>query len=112
LCMAQYLFDVEDKNRLAQIGLLKRFSLDCYGKQLTLEDIRSEKAEKYKELAGKRESREYEMWFLKYVPSTLDKNKSNEPGEFLKKPKKLSKHKTKKISIFDILRRTQRKRGI
>jgi len=68
LCMAKFLFDVEQENRLAQKGLLKRFSLDCYGKQLTLDDLRSEKAEKYKELSDNRESKEYEMWFLKYVP--------------------------------------------
>ena len=42
LCMASFLFDVEQKNRLEQHGLLKRFHLKCYGKQVTLEEIRSE----------------------------------------------------------------------
>ena len=73
LCMANFLFDIEQHNRLEQRGLLKRFSIDCYGKQLTLEDIRTEKANKYKELKNRRDSNEYEMWFLKYVP---DKNKA------------------------------------
>ena len=68
LCMAMFLFNLEEKNRLAQRGLLKRFSIDCYGKQATLEDIRSEKARKYKELYKDRKSKEYEMWFLKYAP--------------------------------------------
>jgi len=72
LCMAKFLFDVEQENRLEQNGLLKRFSIDCYGKQMTLEGMRAEKAEKYKELQHDKNSKEYELWFLKYVP---DKNK-------------------------------------
>ena len=35
LCMAQYLFNVQASNRLEQKGLLKRFSINCYGKQET-----------------------------------------------------------------------------
>ena len=48
LCMSQYLFKVQEKNRLKQHGLLKRFSIDCYGRQATLESIRKEKTELYK----------------------------------------------------------------
>jgi hypothetical protein len=73
LCMAHFLFDIEEKNRLEQKGLLKRFSIDCYGKQPTLEEMRSEKSKKFKELKNKRNAKEFEMWFLKYTP---DKNKS------------------------------------
>lgn len=70
LCMAQFLFQLEQQNRLQQRGVLKRFSLDCYGKQPTLEDIRAEKAQKFKELS--RGTREYEMWFLRYVPDRVN----------------------------------------
>jgi hypothetical protein len=69
LCMANFLFDVEQKNRLEQKGLLKRFSINCYGKQMTMEEIRAEKAKKYEELMHDRTSREYEEWFLKYNPA-------------------------------------------
>lgn len=98
ICMAKFLFDVEDRNRLAQKGLLKRFSIDCYGKQLTLEDIRSEKAEKYKELSGKRGSTEYNMWFLKYEPgSKLEKNvDAYEKTKSLHSKVVLEKQKTRK----------------
>jgi hypothetical protein len=68
LCMAKFLFDLEQHNRLSQRGLLKRFTLTCYGKQPTIEDIRAEKAEKYRELVKNRKSKEYDMWFLKYSP--------------------------------------------
>jgi len=81
LCMAKYLFEVEYKNRLAQTGLLKRFSIDCIGKQPTLEDIRSEKAEKFKELSGKKNTYEYNLWFLKYVPGDLDTKKDDVDDE-------------------------------
>ena len=52
LCVAQYLFKVQARNRLEQKGILKRFSIKCYGKQSTLENIRAEKAYKFKELTG------------------------------------------------------------
>jgi len=68
LCMAQYLFDVQQRNRLQQKGLLKRFSVNCYGEQETLDTMRSAKADKYKELKGQRTSKEYESWFLRYIP--------------------------------------------
>jgi len=72
LCMASYLFEVEQKNKLEQKGLLKRFSLDCYGKQPTMEDMRAEKAKKYAELKGStstKDKQEFERWFFKYIPS-------------------------------------------
>lgn len=68
LCMAQFLFDVQEKNRLEQRGLLKRFSINCIGKQHTMEEIRSERAAKYKELRNTKDKYEYDMWFLKYIP--------------------------------------------
>ena len=46
LCMSQFLFMVQEKNRLEQKGLLKRFSIDCYGEQTTLENLRAHKIEK------------------------------------------------------------------
>jgi hypothetical protein len=68
LCMSQFLFDVQQHNRLKQTGLLRRFSINCYGKQPTLESMRFEKTEKYEELKGKRDSKEFEEWFLRYIP--------------------------------------------
>ena len=68
LCMSQFLFDVQQHNRLKQTGLLRRFSINCYGKQPTLESMRFEKTEKYEELKGKRDSLEFEEWFLRYIP--------------------------------------------
>ena len=73
LCMAAYLFEVEQKNSLEQKGLLKRFSLDCYGRQPTMEEIRAEKNAKYMELRHSTkpgDRKEFERWFLKYRPIT------------------------------------------
>lgn len=80
LCMAQYLFDVQQRNRLEQKGLLKRFSVSCYGEQETLETMRTAKADKYKELKGQRNSKEYESWFLRYIPfeEKMDKEDKRE----------------------------------
>jgi len=53
LCMAQFLFTIQQKNKLKQKGLLKRFSITCYGHQDTVQELRAKKAEKYKELKKK-----------------------------------------------------------
>jgi hypothetical protein len=79
LCMAMFLFDVQHRNRLNQEGLLKRFTIDCYGKQKMLEDIRTEKAEKYKELMLKKGTPEYDEWFLKYNPNDKRKRTMGKP---------------------------------
>jgi hypothetical protein len=97
LCMAQYLFDVQQRNRLQQKGLLKRFSINCYGTQETLEDMRNMKAEKFKELKNKKGTREYESWFLRYVPFeiSMDKtDKTNRVTEHTHKPRNM---KTKTV---------------
>jgi hypothetical protein len=71
VCMAQFLFEVQQKNRLQQKGLLRRFSISCYGHQETVEEMRAEKAEKFKELKDykKKHSAEYDEWFLRYRPA-------------------------------------------
>jgi hypothetical protein len=99
LCMAQFLFDIEEKNRLDQRGLLKRFNIRCYGKQPTIETIRAEKVAKFKELKNKRGTREYDMWFLKYhltpqtsIQNTMMKHKNT----YKSKPNKNKKQKTMK----------------
>jgi hypothetical protein len=69
LCMAKFLFDLEKHNRLKQHGLLKRFTMTCIGKQQTIESIRSEKTEKYKELKFDKNSKEYKKWFFNYRPA-------------------------------------------
>jgi len=74
LCISQYLFKVQQENRLNQRGLLRRFSINCYGHQETLEEMRAHKAEKYMELKGKSGTPEYEASFLRYRPG--DKLKS------------------------------------
>lgn len=95
LCMAQYLFDVQQKNRLQQKGLLKRFSINCYGKQHTLEEMRNTKAEKYKELKGKRNTAEYESWFLRYIPFEQHMDKIEKREYKAKKTTTKRKHKNK-----------------
>lgn len=92
LCMSQFLFDVQQHNRLKQTGLLKRFSINCYGKQPTLESMRYEKTEKYEELKNKRGTREFEEWFLRYIPyENAGKKKASGSGS----GSKTRKHKKK-----------------
>ena len=40
LCMSKFLFDVQQKNRLSQKGLLRRFSITCYGHQESVEEMK------------------------------------------------------------------------
>lgn len=71
LCTAMFLFNLEQKTRLSQDGVLKRFVPKCIGVQDTLENIRAQKAEKFTELQKKKGTREYEEWFLKYIPNEM-----------------------------------------
>lgn len=73
LCMSQFLFDVQQKNRLQQKGLLRRFSINCYGHQETLDSMREEKSKKFEELKNKKNTEDYEKWFLNYKPNKLEK---------------------------------------
>jgi hypothetical protein len=95
LCMAQYLFSVQAKNRLQQKGLLRRFSINCYGKQDTLEEIRADKAAMFKKLKDKRNSKEYEEYFLRYVPKATLEDKKKKAAK-TKKAGKAQKRKTRK----------------
>lgn len=101
LCMAKYLFDVQEKNRLAQKGLLRRFSINCMGHQETVEEMRAEKAEKYNELKDKKKSEEYEEWFLRYRPA-----ETKETNEVTKDTQKKTKRNNRKK------RQTRKRKGI
>ena len=96
LCMAKFLFDMENKNRLEQKGLLKRFSISCYGTQPTLESIRANKIKKFKELKDKKGTDEYDEWFLKYVytEGSMNANKT-------KKSKQKKRKTRKKKNLLD-----------
>jgi len=87
LCASEFLFKVQQVNRLNQKGLLKRFSLHCYGTQETLKEIRENKMKKFEELKNKPHSPEYKEYFFRYHPSgpksktkTNPKSKSKNPN--------------------------------
>ena len=116
LCMSKFLFDVQQKNRLSQKGLLKRFSITCYGHQESLEEMKAEKAAKYKELKSNNDKKQFEEWFLNYKPDdikTAKKNKKTNKKSNKKSNKKGSR--TKKTGLFNIygLKKTRKnKKGI
>ena len=103
LCMSKFLYEVQEKNRLNQKGVLKRFSLNCYGRQETIEDMRAEKTIMFNKLKEDRKSKEYEEWFLKYRPGDLvslsvsrsTKNKKSKSSKTKRKNKSTQKHKKK-----------------
>jgi len=95
LCMSKFLFDVQQKNRLSQRGLLKRFSITCYGHQQSVEEMRAEKAAKYKELNGKKGTDEYNEYFLSYKPEEKAEKKMEKKNE--KKGTKKSSNKLKTV---------------
>jgi hypothetical protein len=113
LCMAQFLFNVEQETRLDQRGILKRFSSTCYGKQETLESIRAIKADKFKQLKDKKDSREFKEWFFKYNPSLKTNSEKNKNSDLVpinyenkKLRKKINKNtyrKTAKNTTLDKL---------
>lgn len=101
ICMSEFLFKIQKKNRLSQKGLLRRFNIECYGEQDTLRSMRSEKSKKYKELRNKKRSKEFEEWFLRYVPAEIEERKKQNKKTNKKNANKNTKKNAKK---------TQRKR--
>ena len=106
LCMSKLLFEVQQKNRLQQKGLLRRFSVTCYGHQESVEEMRAEKAAKYKELKQSNNKKELDEWFLNYKPDKkkddIDKTNANLKGKIKvkSKPKTKSKPKFKPLDIY------------
>jgi len=97
LCMSKFLFDVQQKNRLSQKGLLKRFSITCYGHQETVEEIKAEKAKKYKEFKQSNNKKMFEEWFLNYKPDDIKIHKQkNKPTN------KKKKNKSNKIGFLNL----------
>ena len=103
LCMTEYLFRIQSKNKFKQHGILKRFSINCYGTQSSKESIRAEKNILYEKLKDKKGTREYEEYFLNYRPHKLNNNnlqieefKKNMSKKYKKKQKIYKKSKTQK----------------
>ena len=90
ICMCESLYKIQERNRLSQEGVLRRFSINCYGKQETIQDMRSEKVEKYKELKDKKGTTEYEKYFLKYSPyeEAMERKESRKPRKMTRKTRK------------------------
>ena len=103
MCMAKYLFDVEQKTRLSQRGLLKRFGPKCIGKQETMENIRARKTSRFLELKKDKKSKEFEKYFLKYVPSENTKSKKSETTKKSEKKSKKTKTERKKSTSLKSL---------
>lgn len=68
LCMAKLMFDIS-KKYLNDNGILKRFSVLCYGTQSTLQSVRAIKTNMRRTI--KRGSPEYDEWFLNYSPHNI-----------------------------------------
>jgi hypothetical protein len=111
LCMSKYLFEVQSKNRLAQKGVLKRFSINCMGHQETIEEMRAEKAEKFKELKDKKGTAEYDSWFLRYRPTDTKKEKEEKEGAKGDKEEDSSSSKPKTKSKKKRTKKTKKRKG-
>lgn len=106
LCLSKFLFDVQQKNRLAQKGLLRRFSITCYGHQESVEEMKAEKAAKYKELKQSKDKKMIEEWFLNYRPDDIKTQKESKKKDTSLKKKK---RKTKKNSFLNLYGQKSRK---
>ena len=67
LCMCEALMKTQQRELLSQRGILKRFDIQCYGKQETLADIQRNKSAMHRKLKGKG-GKAYDQLFLRYEP--------------------------------------------
>jgi len=98
ICMAEYLYKVQEKNKLQQKGVLKRFSLNCYGHQETIEEMRAEKTRKFEELKKDRRSAEFEEWFLRFRPAEQSKREEENKQFRIKEKEKKERGKKREKS--------------
>jgi hypothetical protein len=108
LCMATFLFDIQEKNKLQQIGLLKRFTISCFGHQESVEEMKLEKSTKFNELKNNKNSKEFEEWFLNFRPDKMQKEEKKEEEE--KHEEEPMKHQ-KKHKTFKHKKQKKRKRS-
>jgi hypothetical protein len=71
LCVADFLYQLQQKHLSSQKGILKAYSITCYGHQPSQQDMRKEKAKMRKKI--KPGSPHYEDWFLNYRPAKQQK---------------------------------------
>jgi hypothetical protein len=109
LCMSKFLFDVQQKNRLSQKGLLKRFSITCYGHQESVEEMKAEKALKYKELKKNNNKKIFDEWFLNYKPDVIESQKNIKNTTVKKKKKKTTKKNNRLFNIYGLKSRKNKK---
>ena len=102
LCISEYMFKVQQQNRLKQKGLLERFTISCYGEQETVSDMRSKKSRKYNELKNQRGSTKWDEYFLRYNPYREKYKGKNNTRKNMKTPKKQKGKKTRRTNMFGI----------
>lgn len=95
LCACRSLFRIQQKYKAKNIKILRRFNLPCIGNQITMRDLKTIKTLKYYDLKKRNKTREYEKWFLNYVPYQQNKNKlfdyDNDKANIIRKLKEYIK---------------------
>ena len=106
ICMCDFLYKVQRENKLSQTGVLKRFSISCYGHEETLEEMRAHKSEMFTKLKKQQGSKEYNQYFLNYKPSDsliLNKSTHNKTIKTIfTKPATTQKRNTMKTNSYKI----------
>ena len=100
-CLAHFLFELQQEHATEQSGILKMYTISCYGHQQTTQEMRKEKAKKKNKL--KKGTKEYDEWFLHYRPpqkqffilksttSSTSSSLSSASSASTKKPKTIKK---------------------
>ena len=111
LCMAHFLLVIQAKNRLGQKGVLRRFSINCYGPEVhTIAKMRLHKAAMYQKLKNKRGTKEWEWYFLHYQPAKDLKTKGRKSTRKKKRGRRRSSKRVPTWGRRAKNRRTRRKR--
>ena len=111
MCIADIIISINDKN--FGKGVFKELPIECYGDMHTLPKMLEKKSEMFNKLKNKKNSKEYEEWFLKYDPyeNSISKLKTNNKTKHRSFKKKKSKHKSKTKSKSKSTRRMNKRGG-
>jgi hypothetical protein len=109
---AEVLYNIQMNEFMNRRGILKRFSMPCYGKQHILTDSRIKKTEKYFELKDKKGSEEYEKWFLRYEPAKIALKEAEKALSKKLKQTKRNKSKNKTNKTLKNKKTPEEKKGL
>jgi hypothetical protein len=113
ICMCNFLFNVQQKNKLSQKGVLKRFATTCYGHQEQVDEMKLKRSKLYKKLKDQPNNPKYQYLFFNYKPGDVTQRASQRGEVVARRPFNRFRTRIRGLgsvpSVVSEVQKTQRK---